>query len=137
MNNLKAAAVLLLLVLCTKISGQNLVGYHEKDIRQFMKEKQKNMIFQNFTNNSTFKYLKYVNREESQTLLFFLNPDSVCKTVRLICDKSLKSEKMKELDLAYIKSGENTWSETRDNRKYLIEMKEEDYTFNITIRLNE
>jgi len=137
MNNLKAAAVLFLFVLTAKISGQNLVGYHEKNIRQYMKENQKNLIYQSFTNNNTFKYLKYVNREESQTLLFFLTADSVCKTVRLICDKSLRSEKLKELDSTYKKSGENTWSDTKNNRKYLIELKEEDYTFNITIRVNE
>jgi hypothetical protein len=137
MKSMKAILVLFLFVICFNATGQNLIGYHEKDIRIFMKEKQKNMTFQSFTNNSTFKYLKYCNQDETQTLLFFLTSDSVCKSERLVCDKSLKSQKIREMDSAYKKSGENTWTETKNNKKYLIELKEEAYTFNITIRLND
>jgi hypothetical protein len=102
-----------------------------------MKEKQKNMIFQNFTNNSTFKYLKYSDNEDSQTLLFFLTADSVCKSVRLVCDKSLKAEKLKEFDTLYKKIGDNVWTEIKDGKKYTIELREEDWSINITIQLSE
>jgi len=69
--------------------------------------------------------------------LFFLNEQSICKSVRFVCDKSLKTEKTKELDSKYTKIGENQWVETKNGKKYLIEMKEEDWSFNVTIKLNE
>jgi hypothetical protein len=119
------------------LSGQNLIGYNEKEIRQFMKDKQKNMDFQKFTNNSTFKYLKYVDKDDSQTLLFFLTADSVCKSIRLVCDKSFKTQKTKEFDSIYKKVGENVWTEIKDGKNYIIELKDEDFSLSITYRPNE
>jgi hypothetical protein len=134
---MKALVVLLFVFFNLNIFGQNLIGYTEKDIRQYMKDKQKNMIFQNFTNNSTFKYLKYVDTDESQTLLLFLTEDSVCKSIRLICDKSLKPQKIKEFDALYKKDRDNIWTETMNGEKCIIELKDEDWTVSVTIRPNE
>lgn len=102
-----------------------------------MRDNQKNMDFQKFTNNSTFKYLKYVDRDDSQTLLFFLTADSVCKSIRLICDKSLKNLKTKEFDNIYKKGGENVWTEIKDGKRYIIELKDEDFSLSITFRSSE
>lgn len=130
-----AAILLLFFLTCpVKLSAQNLIGYNAKDIRLYMKENQKAFYNQSMFYNSTFKYLKYTDAKETQTLLFFLTADSVCKSVRLICDKTLKAEKIKELDSKYKKSAENLWTETRNGKKYLIELKEEEWSFNITIR---
>jgi hypothetical protein len=134
---LKIPVVLFLVFFNMNISGQNLIGFHVKEIRQFMMDKQKNMIFQNFTNNNTFKYLKYVDSDESQTLLYFLTADSVCKSIRLICDKNLKSLKIKEFNAIYKNSGDNLWTETKNGKKYIIELKDEEWSVNITIRPNE
>ncbi|MFN8239521.1 MAG: hypothetical protein U0X39_02075 [Bacteroidales bacterium] len=134
-----ARLVLLLFTIAFAISAnaQNYIGLGEKEIRKVMKDKHKDMLFQTFTNNSTFKYLKYADRDEMQTLLFFLTPDSVCKSVRLICDKSLKGLKVKELDGKFPRNGDNAWIEQKNGRQYLIELKEEEWSFNITITQKE
>jgi hypothetical protein len=136
MKLLKALPFILILSFSPIISGQNLIGYNEKEIKQYMKEKQKNMSYSASVNNSTFKYLKYTDIAETQTLLFFLTTDSVCKSVRLISDKNLIEQKIKELDAAYKKTGTNVWSDTKNGKKYTIELKEDDWTFNVTYRLN-
>jgi hypothetical protein len=128
---------IILLFIGINLNGQNLIGFNEKEIRQYMSEKQKNLKFQNFINNSTFKYLKYTDKDETQTLLFFLAEDSVCKSVRLVCDNSLRKEKMKEYNSLYRKAGDNMWTEIKDGKSYLIEIKDDEYSFNITIKLNE
>ena len=137
MKPLKAFIASFILLFCFNLSAQNLIGYKDNEIRQYMKEKQRNMSFQTKINNSTFKYLKYVDQNETQTLLFFLTADSVCKSVRLICDKSLQADKVKELNAAYMKAGDNIWSETRNGKKYIIELKEEEWSFNVTYILND
>jgi hypothetical protein len=101
--------------------GQNLIGYTDKEIRKYMKENRTEMNFNNVT-NSKFNYLKYSDNSDNQTLLFFLDPDSVCKSVRLICDLSVKSEKVKEFNSIYKTSGENKWIDNREGRNYLIEI---------------
>jgi len=136
MKIIKVSAVILFLI-SMNLNGQNLIGHNEKDIRQYMAENRKDMTFQNFINNSTFKYLKYSDKEETQTLLFFLNEQLVCKSIRLVCDKSLKTEKIKECNALYKKKGDNQWTEIKNGKNYLIEMKEEEWSFNITITLKE
>lgn len=119
------------------LSGQNLIGYSEPEIRKYMADNKKDMAFQNFVNNNTFKYLKYSDNLETETLLFFLTEKLVCKSVRRVCDRSLKPQIIKEYDGLLKKTGETQWTETKNGKKFLIEFKDEDYTFNVTIKLNE
>ena len=122
----------ILMLTGTGVFGQNLIGYSGREIRKFMKEHRLEMSFNNVSNNK-FKYLKYSDSSDSQTLLFFLNPDSVCQSVRLICDKRVKKDKVKEYDSIYKKSGENRWIDKRDGKDYLIEIREEKWSCIISI----
>lgn len=137
MKTLKASVVLFALLLCMNLSAQNLLGYKYKDIRQYMRENMKEMSFQGLTFNNTFKYLKYADSDGNQTILFFLTADSVCKSIRLISDKSLKADKIKELDTKYKKTGTNLWTDTKDGKNYVIELRDEEFTINVTIRIKD
>jgi hypothetical protein len=103
--------------------SQNLIGYKEKEIRKYMKENRSDMNY-NTVINSKFNYLKYSDNLEDQTVLFFLTPDSVCRNVRIICDISLKPQKVKELNAQYVKNGENKWIDKQKGKDYLVEMTE-------------
>ena len=124
------SAVLILTCICA--SSQNLIGLKEKEIRKYMKENHIDMNY-NTVINSKFNYLKYSDNLENQTVLFFLNPDSVCRSVRIICDVSLKSQKLKELNAKYLKSGENKWIDTQKGKDYLIEMTDGMWTCVVSI----
>jgi hypothetical protein len=114
------------------ISGQNLIGSKYEQIRQYMKENYRDMNYAPVVNNK-YKYLKYTDDYDSKTFLFFLTQDSVCKSVRLICDRGSKSEKEKEFNTLYEKNGENKWISRRDGKSYNIEMKNEEWSCVITI----
>lgn len=96
-----------------------------------MKKNRKEMHFNN-VKNSLFKYLKYSDNSDSQTILFFLTPDSVCKGVRVICENSMKPEKIKELDANYKRIGEHKWVDNHDGKSYLIRLEEEEWSCSIT-----
>ena len=113
------SAVLMLMCICSQ--SQNLIGYKEKEILKYMNENQREMNI-NSVINKKFSYLKYSDNSDNQTLLFFLNTDSVCESVRIICDTSLKTKKEKEFNSLYIKSGENRWIDKRNGKDYLIEI---------------
>jgi hypothetical protein len=130
MKILSLSAVLILISVYA--SSQNLVGYKEKAIRKYMKENRHDMNFNNVV-NSQFRYLKYSDNSDSQTLLFFLDPDSTCKSVKIICDVSMKSEKVNELNSHYSGNGENKWVDRRDGKDYLIELKEGKWSCVISI----
>jgi hypothetical protein len=121
-----------LLISGIRADGQNLIGYSYRDIRKYMNENCRDMSFNNVTNNK-FNYLKYTDSSDSQTLLFFFNQDSVCKSVRLICDNGLKAGKIKEFNSLYQRSGENRWIDRRDKKDYFVEIKDDKWSFAITI----
>ena len=116
--------------------SQNLIGFNENEIRAYMKENQKDMSY-NSVVNSSFKYMKYSNSSETQTLLFFLSPESVCKSVRLICDKSLMPQKIKEFNTKYIRSGDNMWIDKRNGVNYIIRAREEEWSFIVSIETDK
>lgn len=112
--------------------SQNLIDYNEKYITKYMEEHHKEFNINNVINNK-FRYLKYSDNSDNQTLLFFLDEKSVCKNIRMICNFSLKKEKINELNSAYKSIGTNRWSDMRDGKNYLIEMKDDDWSVIITI----
>ncbi|HOU95121.1 MAG TPA: hypothetical protein PLN06_00660 [Bacteroidales bacterium] len=113
----------------------NLIGYHEREVRNYMKVNQKDMVLQGLTFNNTFRYLKYTDRGQTQTLFFFLSADSVCRSIRLLCDKNLKDNKIAELNSKYKPIGNNQWEDERNGQKYSVELKDEEWTLNISINV--
>jgi hypothetical protein len=112
--------------------GQNLIGYNNSEIRKFMKENMKEMNISK-VRNSMYSYLKYSDNAERQTILFFLAPDSVCKGVRVICDTTMKGEKLKELDSKYRRVGEDRWIDNHGGKNYLIKFSDEKWSCTISI----
>jgi len=121
-----------LMFTCIYAHSQNLIGYKEKEILKYMKENHSEMNYNNVV-NSKFTYLKYSDNSEDQTMLFFLNPDSVCRSVRIIYDISMKSQKVKELDSKYLKNGENKWIDKKAGKVYFIELMEGKWSCVISI----
>jgi len=130
---MKTAVLLTFLFVTSTCSfGQNLIGYNDAEIRKFMTQNRKDMHYNN-VKNSMFRYLKYSNSTDSQTILFFLTTDSVCKGVRVICDNSMKPEKIKELDASYRRIGEDSWVDNHNGKNFLIKFKEEEWSCSISI----
>jgi hypothetical protein len=97
-----------------------------------MKENRSEMNLNNVV-NSQYSYLKYSDNLEKQTILFFLNKDSVCKSVRIICDLGMKAEKLNELNRLYKKNGDNRWNDKKEGKNYDIEIKDETWSSVISI----
>ena len=113
--------------------SQNLIGYKGREIQKYMSFNRKDLNFEK-VKNSRFRYLKYTDGSESQTLLFFLNKDSICHSVRLICDPRIREEKIREFNAAFHKDGDNKWIEKREGKDYIIEITDEMYSCIITIK---
>ncbi|MBK7712087.1 MAG: hypothetical protein IPN67_18745 [Bacteroidales bacterium] len=101
-----------------------------------MKENRKEMNIDN-VRNTMFSYLKYSDNFDSQTILFFLNSDSVCSSMRVICDTAMKAVKIKELDEKYRKTGETSWIDSQGGKNYLIKFHDEKWSSIITYELEK
>jgi hypothetical protein len=121
-----------LILICICADSQNLVGYNGKAIMKYMKENHKEMNYNNVV-NSKFSYLKYSDNLENSTILFFMNPDSVCRSERIICDISLMPAKVKEFNSQFVNIGEHRWTDKHAGKTYTIEIAEGKWSCVISI----
>jgi hypothetical protein len=128
----KLTLSVLFILLCFVVQSQNLIGLKAKEIRAYMKENRSEMNY-NKVVNTRYNYLKYSDNSENQTILFFLNKDSVCREVRITCDHGLREQKIKEFDSRYKKNGENRWLDSQNGKNYKIELKDGKWSFVISI----
>ena len=112
--------------------GQNLIGYNEQYIINYMKDNHSEMSYNGVTNNK-FNYLKYSDSSDNQTILFFLDNKSVCSSMRMVCNYSIKNAKINEFNSIYESKDRYKWINNRDGKKYLIEMKDETWNCIVTI----
>jgi hypothetical protein len=113
-------------------NGQNLIGYDADGIRKYMTDNRSDMNMEKVINKS-FRYLKYSDKYDTQTMLFFLNPDSVCQNIRIVCNSSIRDAKIKELDSSFSKSGKNRWIDSQSGKNYYIRLDDDEWSFSITI----
>jgi hypothetical protein len=113
--------------------SQNLIGYKYIEIKKYMKENHSEMNLNKVT-NTKFSYLKYSDNSDSQTMLFFLSGDSVCRSIRMICDEVKKNQKVKEFNSIYKKKGENNWIDSHNGNDYIIEISNENWYYIITMQ---
>jgi len=112
--------------------SQNLIDHNKEYIIKYMKENRREMSFNNVINKK-YTYLKYSDKSNNQTLLFFLDKNAVCTSILMICSFSIKNEKTKEFNAIYQSNGKNKWINKRNGKDYLIEMKDETWSCIITI----
>ena len=130
---MKSFTLLLLMFLAfSPVRSQNLVGFDAKSIKKYMKENYKNMMSEKVANPG-FSYLKFSDNSDSQTLLFFLGSDSICKSERIMIDMRVKTDRVKEFNSIYRKHGELSWIDTRHGKDYLIELRDEPWYSVVTI----
>jgi hypothetical protein len=117
---------------CVFTNGQNLIGYKSNEIQKYMKENHQDMNSEKVT-NASFNYLRYSDNFDSKTLLFFLNNDSICKSIKMICDKNIKEQILKEFNSLYKPDGEYKWIDSRDGKNYHVEIRDEKWSFDVII----
>lgn len=130
---MKYSIILIVLIFaCRPASGQNLIGYNAAGIMNYMAENRRDLHSVR-VKNDLFRYLKYTDSSDNQTIFFFLSADSVCRNIRMIFDQSLKNSKIKELNSSYARINESKWLDYRDGKEYLVEMFDEQWSLVITI----
>ena len=114
------------------LHGQNLIGYKAAEIKKYMSENRSDMKNEK-VNNKSFSYIKYSDKYDAQTILFFLNAYSVCRSIQMVCNKNIRSEKIKELDSKYSKTGENIWTDKQKGKNYKVKLVDDEWSFSVTI----
>lgn len=129
--------IVFLLVSIITVQSQNYIGLHKFDIQKQMEENMSNFTLDNSTKNKTYKYLKYVDRINEETLLYFLSSNDYCTSSRLISDYSNLNSRTKQLDKEYEKIDKTTWTYKVGSKEYIVKLKKEEWFFLIVTKKKE
>ena len=80
------------LLLFFPIVSQSLIGLKKQQLEKEIKVLYPDFTIDNSFVNNSYKYLKYVDKINEQTLLVFLSADDECTSTKLICDYSMLDE---------------------------------------------
>jgi hypothetical protein len=126
--------LLITLIIQFQVKGQNFIGMHKNEIASLMKETQKEFILNKDVVNKKYNYLKYEDRINEQTVLYFLDNNDYCTYVRFISDYSNYNSLIDTLNKKYKRRNENTWIYTDKGVKYIVYLEKEEWFFTINTK---
>lgn len=136
MKKLVLFQVLLLCVVFTGFS-QNYIGKHKDDVQELMKTHMNDFHLDNSTVNKVYKYLKYVDKYNEQTLLYFLDEKDFCTSSKLMGDYSVIDAVIEKLDNNYKKIDDNNWEYMDERQEYTVNLEEGEWFFTIRTKKKE
>lgn len=116
------------------IYAQQYVGLHKDVIMQRMSDEHKTFKLNTGAVNRTYQYLKFEDKINEITILFFLSDNDECTLVRLMADYSNINDIVSELDEKYNSTGKDQWEDITRGKNYSIALEEGDWFFTVTIR---
>jgi hypothetical protein len=115
----------------------NYIGMSKDEIVKVMNETNPGFDLDDGTVNNTYKYLKYVDKNNEETWLFFLSDKDICTHMKLMSDYSNLEIRKNELDKEFKPAGENKWIFINKGTVYIVEMKKEEWFFTVTTKRKE
>ena len=127
----------ILLVLAFPGPAQDFIGMQADEIRKQMRAHRRDFALDETTINKVYKYLKYVDEMETQTILFFLSDDDTCTYYKIIYDSDLLPSVRQELDSTCRKISDTLWLQEIDGQRYRKVLKQYEWFFSVTTRPEE
>jgi len=134
---LKVGILLFLFGITVNVVAQNFIGMHKDNIHEVMKKNYPGLKLNTNVVNHDYKYLKYEDKINEITVLFFLSEDNRCTLVRRMCDYSNINDELQFLNSKYKPAGKDTWIYEDGGKKYLVTLEEGEWYFTITTKLKK
>jgi hypothetical protein len=128
--NKKVFVGITLLVIGLTLSAQHLIGMSKDQLIKEMRILYPDFIQDNSSVNNTYKYLKYIDKTNEQTLLVFLTDADVCKSTKLISDYTNLLDVKNNL-AQYKPAGKDKWTYTLNGVTYLVTLTREKWFFSV------
>lgn len=127
----RGGTLILLLFFVTNVGGQHLIGLHKNEVEKKMQ--QTSFVIDNSSRNTTFKYLKYVDKFEEKTFLVFLSRGDTCTSTKLMCDYSSLKPTVAQFNKNYTKVSSNVWNYQINGITYKVVLKKEEWFYSVII----
>ncbi len=126
--------LLLAFIILLYIPAQNYIGLHKDELINVMKSTQRNFKLNTDAVNNKYKYLKYEDKINEQTMLFFLSEDNFCTYVRLMCDYVNLNKVIENFNSQYTKTSQYKWTYKENGDVYTVDLEKGEWFFTVSIR---
>ena len=116
--------------------SQHFIGMQKEQLIMEMKTVYPDFVIDSSSVNHTYKYLKYIDKFNEQTLLVFLSDYDICTATKLMSDYSNLTLVKKELSNKYKATGKDQWIYTVKGVEYLVKLKRDDWFFSVITSKN-
>lgn len=134
---MKTSTFCLLFIVAIQLNAQNFIGMEKDSISAVIRKTEKSFRLDNSTVNKVYKYLKYVDRINEQTWLFFLNENDICTHHKLMSDYLNYQDVIEKLNKTYTSATKDNWEYSDNGVEYSIHLKEGEWFFTVLTREKE
>jgi hypothetical protein len=120
-----------------QVSAQNFIGLHKDEIVTLMKLTQRDFKLNTDVVNEKYNYLKFEDKINEQTILYFLDQNDYCTYVRFISDYANYNSVIETLNSKYTRKNQNTWTYTDKGQKYIVSLEKEEWFFTVNSKKKE
>jgi hypothetical protein len=131
---MKNLIVAILLLAAFQVKPVNFIGMSKQDIMKYMQKYNPGFDLDEGAVNNNFNYIKFVDKYNEETYLFFLDDKNFCTHSKLMSDYSNLKLRTDELNKSYKKAGENKWVFVDKGNIYLVELIKEQWFFTIVTK---
>ncbi|MBN1951971.1 MAG: hypothetical protein JW801_12285 [Bacteroidales bacterium] len=117
--------------------AQHYIGMHKDQIIDSMKVTHKRLRLNTEVINPHYNYLKFEDKINEITVLFFLSDDDICTNIRESYSYSNLSDVIDRLNRDYKSGGKDQWYYMNKGKKYKIVLTEKEWYFTVSIKLDE
>ncbi|HKK61582.1 MAG TPA: hypothetical protein VJ951_03425 [Bacteroidales bacterium] len=118
-------------LLNTSAQETSFVGMTKEMVKEKMEIQSRDFYQDQSIVKQQFNYLKYVNRIQTITWIFYFTDDDVCRATKKVCDYSEYDFVLDELNEKYESVGDFIWEYTTGSETYTITLEEEDWYFTL------
>ncbi len=133
----KFLVIIALLILSAGLQAQHFIGLHKDNVIKLMRENYREFYNDNSFTNKHFNYLKFVDNTGSQTWLFFLTEDDICKYHKRMVDYAYMNEIETELNGRGMKTGSDEWEYMSKGKSYTVTLTRDEWFFTVVTRVKE
>jgi hypothetical protein len=127
----------ILLILCSALQAQPLVGLSKDRVEAVVREQHRDFRKDQSVVRQQFNYLKYVNGPKTRTWIAYFSDQDTCTGTKLVCDYSEFDEVVKELNEAYKKTGRKEWEYTYGSDTFRLTLAREEWYFTVREKKKE
>lgn len=113
------------------LQSQHLIGKNKEQLEKEIKSLYPDFVIDRSSVNNTYKYLKYIDKFNEQTLLVFLSDKDICTSTKLMSDYSNLDQVKKDLNKRFKVAGKDQWTYTINGVSYLVKLKRDEWFFSV------